>query len=110
MNKPKPCPECTKYDICLTLCPEVEAWANQDHRKLDHHERTSDKIDDFVQNDLVELEKAAEKTRKEKIFIMYYFEHKTQQEIADFMNVTKQYIYRVCEDILEKISLNKAHS
>ena len=106
MNKPKPCPECTKYDICLTLCPPIEAWVSQDHSKLSGWEHTTDpaKIDTLTHNDLTEYEDAAETKKKERMFHMYFWEHKTLEEIGSHFRVTKRYVKKICDDKLEIIA------
>lgn len=88
------CNECDKREICQTLCPEAEAYANQDYIlsseftiteiKTDPHEKFNEwnikKWPDFKPEEAF--------TRRQQEVLHALFQGKTRKEVAKSLNIS----------------------
>ena len=93
----RPCTECPKYASCKKLCPEAEAYVNQDY--VPQHEKYQNGRQATKYWPMREIEdkpRTREQSRKLKILIYQMLrDGKTPTEISHLLPITKQYVSKL---------------
>ena len=81
------CQECPKRETCRELCKEAEAYVSQDH--VGRRECLVKDKDTLTVSEWPEI------TTPEAILQLYFIDHKTQQEIANIVMKSQQYVSKI---------------
>lgn len=98
------CQDCTKRNTCTELCKEAEEYANQDYVGRQESYLTEGDVSEVFENEPAREWPESTKSTKEIIFSMYFEDRLKQAQIAEKLNVSKQYVSSVVREAKAKIA------
>lgn len=78
------CDMCKKKRNCKELCPPIEYYAKQD--EVSQREKPK------AMENIIPAKFPESQSTAEIIFQLFFFNHKSQQEIVELLTVSKQYV------------------
>ena len=97
----RPCTECPKYASCTSLCPEAEAYVNQDY--VPQHEKYQngrEAIKYWPMREIDDKPRTREQSRKLKVLIIQmHRDGKTATEISQLLPISQSYASRVIRGV-----------